>query len=162
MVDEDTAVVAPNEVLRQLREEVSALVKTVPGPMASVSLRVGETALEISWSAGHAAASAGAPVPAAVDHAVDNGSGTSAGAGLVEVTSQLVGTFYVAPEPGAAPFVEPGDRVEAGQTLGIVEAMKLMNPVTHDCTGEVAEVLAGDAEPVEYGQVLLRIRADQP
>jgi acetyl-CoA carboxylase biotin carboxyl carrier protein len=65
-----------------------------------------------------------------------------------------VGTFYVSPSPGAEPFVRVGDEVEPGQTLGIVEAMKLMNPIVADAAGVVAEVRIGDAESVEYDQVL--------
>ena len=74
------------------------------------------------------------------------------------VRSPLVGTFYAAPSPGADPFVRVGDEVEAGQTVGIVEAMKLMNPIVADEAGVVAEVLVGDAESVEYDQVLMRLR----
>ena len=69
----------------------------------------------------------------------------------------LVGTFYLAPSPGADPFVRPGDEVEIGQTLGILEAMKLMNPIIADDPGVVAEILVGDAESVEYDQVLMRL-----
>ncbi|WP_344838528.1 acetyl-CoA carboxylase biotin carboxyl carrier protein [Nonomuraea dietziae] len=77
---------------------------------------------------------------------------------LTAVTAPLVGTFYHAPEPGAAPYVRVGDRVRAGQTVGVVEAMKLMNQVVAEQEGEVVEVVAGNAEPVEYGQALVRIR----
>ena len=74
------------------------------------------------------------------------------------VRSPLVGTFYTAPSPGADPFVRVGDEVEAGQTVGIVEAMKLMNPIVVDEAGVIAEILVGDAESVEYDQVLMRLR----
>jgi acetyl-CoA carboxylase biotin carboxyl carrier protein len=73
---------------------------------------------------------------------------------VVAVPAPLVGTFYIAPSPDADPFVRVGDAVEAGQTLGIVEAMKLMNPIVADAAGVVAEVRIGDAESVEYDQVL--------
>jgi acetyl-CoA carboxylase biotin carboxyl carrier protein len=71
------------------------------------------------------------------------------------MTAPLVGTFYHAPEPGAPPFVAVGDIVQAGQQIGIVEAMKLMNPIEANRAGRVVEVLAGDGEPVEYGQPLV-------
>jgi acetyl-CoA carboxylase biotin carboxyl carrier protein len=74
------------------------------------------------------------------------------------VSAPLVGTFYAAPSPDADPFVRVGDEVESGQTLGIVEAMKLMNPIVADEAGVVSEVLVGDAESVEYGQVLMYLR----
>jgi acetyl-CoA carboxylase biotin carboxyl carrier protein len=77
---------------------------------------------------------------------------------LTAVHAPLVGTFYVSPSPDAGPFVRVGDAVEPGQTLGIVEAMKLMNPILADEAGVVTEVLVGDAESVEYGQVLMYLR----
>lgn len=71
------------------------------------------------------------------------------------VISPMVGTAYCAPEPGAAPFVKVGDTVRQGQTLLIIEAMKVMNPVAAPRAGTVTEILVRDAHPVEYGEVLL-------
>ena len=73
------------------------------------------------------------------------------------VESPLVGTFYAAPAEDAEAFVKVGDRVEKGQTLGIVEAMKLMNEIESDYSGTVAEILVDNQEGVEYGQPLFRI-----
>ena len=73
------------------------------------------------------------------------------------VESPLVGTFYAAPGEDAESFVKVGDRVEKGQTLGIVEAMKLMNEIESDYSGTVAEILVNNQEGVEYGQPLFRI-----
>lgn len=73
------------------------------------------------------------------------------------VESPLVGTFYAAPAEDAESFVKVGDRVEKGQTLGIVEAMKLMNEIESDYSGIVAEILVNNQEGVEYGQPLFRI-----
>ncbi len=72
--------------------------------------------------------------------------------------SPIVGTFYRAPSPGADPFVEVGDRVEPGQVLCIVEAMKLMNEIEADEAGTIVEIYPDDATPVEYGQPLFAIR----
>jgi acetyl-CoA carboxylase biotin carboxyl carrier protein len=69
----------------------------------------------------------------------------------------MVGTVYLAAEPGAAPFVKPGDRVAEGQTLLIIEAMKVMNPIKSPRAGTVGQVLVGNSEPVEYGQPLIVI-----
>ena len=66
----------------------------------------------------------------------------------------MVGTVYLQPEPGAAPFVRVGDMVAEGQTLLIVEAMKTMNPIPAPKAGRVAEILVGDAQPVEFGEPL--------
>jgi acetyl-CoA carboxylase biotin carboxyl carrier protein len=74
-----------------------------------------------------------------------------------EVKSPMVGTFYGAPEPGAKPYVAVGSRVSKGQILCIIEAMKIMNEIESEVTGVVTEVLASDAQPVEYGQALFRI-----
>jgi acetyl-CoA carboxylase biotin carboxyl carrier protein len=71
------------------------------------------------------------------------------------VRSPMVGTAYLSPEPGAAPFVRVGDRVSEGQTLLIIEAMKVMNPIKCPRAGTVSAVLVEDAAPVEYGEPLL-------
>jgi acetyl-CoA carboxylase biotin carboxyl carrier protein len=80
--------------------------------------------------------------------------------GLHVVRSPVVGTFYRAPTPGEEPYVEVGDRVEEKQTLCIVEAMKLMNEIPADVSGEVVEILAENARGVEYDQPLFRIRPE--
>ncbi|NEP11883.1 MAG: acetyl-CoA carboxylase biotin carboxyl carrier protein [Symploca sp. SIO2C1] len=77
-----------------------------------------------------------------------------------EVVSPMVGTFYHAPAPDEAPFVEVGDRVSKGQTLCIIEAMKLMNEIESELSGQVMEILMNNGEPVEYGQPLMRINPD--
>jgi acetyl-CoA carboxylase biotin carboxyl carrier protein len=76
---------------------------------------------------------------------------------LVDVTSPMVGTFYRAPAPDAPPYVEAGTQVTRGQTLCILEAMKLMNELDCEVDGVVREILVEDADPVEFGQVLFRI-----
>ena len=78
-------------------------------------------------------------------------------AGLKEIKSPMVGTFYKAPEPGADPYVKVGSRVTIGQTVCIIEAMKIMNEIEAEISGVVREVLVDDAQPVEFGQVLYRV-----
>jgi acetyl-CoA carboxylase biotin carboxyl carrier protein len=78
--------------------------------------------------------------------------------GLHMVKSPIVGTFYEAPSPGAPPFVKPGDAVEVGQVLCIVEAMKLLNEIESDVAGEIVKKLAVNGQPIEYGQELFVIR----
>jgi acetyl-CoA carboxylase biotin carboxyl carrier protein len=77
---------------------------------------------------------------------------------LHSVKSPIVGTFYESPAPGALPFVKVGDQVAAGQVLCIIEAMKLMNEIESDASGEVVRVLVNNGQPVEYGQPLFAIR----
>lgn len=77
---------------------------------------------------------------------------------LQAITAPMVGTFYRAPAPGEDPFVELGTRIKAGQTVCILEAMKLMNELESEVAGEVVEILVENGTPVEFGQVLMRIR----
>jgi acetyl-CoA carboxylase biotin carboxyl carrier protein len=95
------------------------------------------------------ASSPPAPPPAAAASRTD----------LQTITAPMVGTFYRAPAPGEDPFVELGTRIKAGQTVCILEAMKLMNELESEVAGEVVEILVEDGTPVEFGQVLMRIRA---
>jgi acetyl-CoA carboxylase biotin carboxyl carrier protein len=78
--------------------------------------------------------------------------------GLHLVRSPIVGTYYESPSPGSPPFVRPGDMVEAGQVLCIVEAMKLMNEIESDAAGEIVKILVSNGQPIEYGQELFSIR----
>ena len=73
------------------------------------------------------------------------------------IKSPLVGTFYAAPAADSAPFVKIGDRVKKGQTLAIVEAMKMMNEIESDCDGMISEILVNNGEAVEFGQPLFKI-----
>ncbi|HYW06024.1 MAG TPA: acetyl-CoA carboxylase biotin carboxyl carrier protein [Longimicrobium sp.] len=92
------------------------------------------------------AAAGAAPAPAA-----------PAASNLVDVKSPMVGTFYRSPAPEAPPYVESGTRVAKGQTLCVLEAMKLMNELEAEVSGIVREILVENGEPIEYGQVLFRI-----
>jgi acetyl-CoA carboxylase biotin carboxyl carrier protein len=87
---------------------------------------------------------------------------TAAGSGAVEhgsvVSSPIVGTFYRAPDPNSPPFVNVGDRVEVGQVLCIIEAMKLMNEIEAEVAGEVSKIHPENGQPVQYGDALFTIR----
>src|SRR5579875_3056570 len=97
-------------------------------------------------------AQAGVPTPAAPAAEA----GPEAGAHIVK--SPIVGTFYDAPSPDAEPFVKVGDRVTSGQVLCIVEAMKLMNEIEADASGEIVKIFVKTGQPVEYGQALFAIK----
>ena len=75
----------------------------------------------------------------------------------IDVTSPMVGTFYSAPAPDEDPFVAVGDRINKGDTVCIIEAMKLMNEIEAEVTGQIREILVENGEPVEFGQVLMRV-----
>jgi acetyl-CoA carboxylase biotin carboxyl carrier protein len=81
----------------------------------------------------------------------------SPGSGLKEIKSPMVGTFYSAPEPGADPYVKIGARISSGQTVCIIEAMKIMNEIEAEFGGVIREISVEDAQPVEFGQVLFRV-----
>ncbi|MBI3097923.1 MAG: acetyl-CoA carboxylase biotin carboxyl carrier protein [Planctomycetes bacterium] len=89
---------------------------------------------------------ASAPVPAAP------------APGLHEIKAPLVGTFYRSPKPGADVFVETGDRIGPEKVVCIIEAMKVMNEIKAECEGEIVEVCIENGQPVEFGQVLFRVR----
>jgi acetyl-CoA carboxylase biotin carboxyl carrier protein len=121
---------------------------------------IGTAPVSIQAQAG---SSPSAAAPAAESQAAAPAAQTAAEAetsGLTEVTSPMVGTFYRAPAPDADPYVEVGDRVKVGQTLCILEAMKLMNELEAEVSGVISEIAVENAEPVEYGQVLFRIAPD--
>jgi len=124
----------------------------VPAPAASAP------APAVPAAAPAPAAATPATAPAAPEAPPEGGTG--AHDGLYEQKSPIVGTFYRAPSPGAPPFVEVGQHVSAGQVLCIIEAMKLMNEIESEVSGTIVEILPENAQPVEYGEVLFRIRPD--
>ncbi|WGV28650.1 acetyl-CoA carboxylase biotin carboxyl carrier protein [Halotia branconii] len=79
---------------------------------------------------------------------------------LVDMVSPMVGTFYSAPAPSEPPFVEVGDRIKVGQTVCIIEAMKLMNEIEAEVSGQIVEILVQNGSPVEFGQQLVRIKPE--
>ena len=97
---------------------------------------------------------AAAPAAAAPAAAAPASGGVPAGA----LTSPMVGTAYLSPEPGASAFVKPGDRVNKGQTVLIIEAMKVMNPIQAPVSGTVKDILIADGQPVEFGEALMIIQ----
>lgn len=98
------------------------------------------------------------PAPAAAPAPAVAAAPAAPTAGATDVKSPMVGTFYGAPEPGAKPYVTVGQQVKQGQVLCIIEAMKIMNEIESEVSGTVVEVCAQDAHPVEFGQVLFRVR----
>jgi len=119
---------------------VSVTPVAAPAPVAAVPLAAG--AAPAAASATAAAAPAAAPAPADEGHAVK---------------SPMVGTFYRAPSPDAKPFVEVGGVVKEGETICVIEAMKLMNEIEADASGTIKAILVENGQPVEYGQALFII-----
>ena len=104
-----------------------------------------------------AAAPAAAPAAAAPAAPAESADAGAADDHPGAVPSPMVGTVYLSPEPGADPFISEGDSVREGQTLVIVEAMKVMNPIAAPRSGTVTRILIGNSQPVEYGQALVII-----
>jgi len=104
-----------------------------------------------------AAPAQSAPAPAPVPAAAPQAAAPNADAHLVTVVSPMVGTFYRAPAPDADPYVELNSQVDLGQTVCIVEAMKLMNEIESEVRGRIVRILVDNGQPVEYGQTLFLV-----
>lgn len=105
----------------------------------------------------HAPQATAPTVPQDVDSSTPS---SSTGNPSNSIDAPIVGTFYQAPSPDSDPFVKVGDKVQAGQTLCIIEAMKIMNEIESDCSGTITEILVSDGTPVEFGQALFSISKD--
>jgi acetyl-CoA carboxylase biotin carboxyl carrier protein len=135
----------PVDEVAALREQASELVQEIDGPVRKVSVSKGDSAVTVEL-----AEPTGDPAPQPTTE-------PDSPAGATLVTAPLVGTFYRAPEPGADPFVDVGSTVEVEQTVGIVEAMKLMNPVKAAKAGTVTAILAENGQMVEFDQPLVEL-----
>ncbi len=125
----------------------------------SIEIERGGTRIRLSKTPPSAPVVGGAPATAGAAPSAPSAepAPSVAPANLVEVRSPMVGTFYHSAAPDAPPYVERGSRVSKGDTLCIIEAMKLMNELESEVDGRVVEILVETAVPVEYGQVLFRI-----
>jgi acetyl-CoA carboxylase biotin carboxyl carrier protein len=129
---------------------------------SSLDLQMGEFRLRIrrdggGWSSGEELEPEPAAGPEPEPPALTQEAG-AARAGEVDVPAPLLGNFYAAPRPGDPPFVQPGDKVDEETTIGIIEVMKLMNPIRAGVNGTVVTVLAENGSAVEEGQPLVRVR----
>lgn len=146
---------------RELTEMVGDLIaKMEAGSIRSLELEYGD--LKLSLKAGYRPAAPQSTVEYTYTPAPQPLTAADAMAVADEpdghvVTAPMIGTFYVAPAPNEPPFVTVGDHVTEGQTIGIIEAMKIMNEIASDREGTVLEILAGDGQTVEYGSQLVRI-----
>jgi acetyl-CoA carboxylase biotin carboxyl carrier protein len=150
-----------DEVFDAVCRGATRLLHTVPGPLRRTKVQWGDTTVEVEWSEPDARPAA--PVPAQPDPLPPPAAPAVADEdqdGRHYVRAPMVGTFYVAPEPGAPPFVALGDVVEAHQQVGIVEAMKLMNRIDADQPGIVVEILVANGATVEYDQPLIVLAGD--
>jgi len=145
------------ELIRSVWEEARDLIKKLEGTTVQrLGVEAGQTKIEIERGAPTVAAApaptVGAPVAAP---AAEDGAAPAEADNRHAIVAPLVGTFYRSSQPGAKPFVEVGDVVDEGQTVAIVEAMKLMNHVSADQAGKVDEIVVTDGDWVEFEQALI-------
>lgn len=129
--------------------------------LTSLEVRDGSFSVRMERGAANAPASSAPPAPEAQAE-VPSPAEPAQKKELVAVSSPMVGVFYAAPGPEEAPFVSIGDRVKPGDTLCVIEAMKLMNEITAEINGVVAEICAGNRQVVEYGHPLFYLRPVDP
>ena len=138
---------------------VLSLVETMrSNGLSKLDVEVGDVAIRLRARVGGSAGEVASPQIDVRSH--HDGVTAPVDAGYI-VSAPMIGTYYSSASPGDPPFVQPGDHVEAGQTIGIIEAMKIMNEIASDRSGMVAEILAANAQPVEYGSPLLRLQLDE-
>jgi acetyl-CoA carboxylase biotin carboxyl carrier protein len=126
--------------------------------LSEIDLREGELRIRLRRGTRmRAAPPAPLPAPAAEPAAAPPAPAAPPGRKLHEIKSPTVGTFYAQKEPGAPPYVTVGSRVQPDTVVCMIEAMKLFNEITADCSGVIAEVLVQNKDPVEYGTVLFRV-----
>jgi acetyl-CoA carboxylase biotin carboxyl carrier protein len=154
----DRCPTCPEVDLGDLSDHARRLAADLAGPLHRVIVRFGDASIEVQWQPRPAPAAATADLapPPAGGPAAPMAEPADEGDGIL-MSSPMVGTFYRAPSPDAAPFVEIGDTVAQGQTVAMIEAMKLFNPITAEHPGIVAAVLAENGQAVEFGQALLRL-----
>jgi acetyl-CoA carboxylase biotin carboxyl carrier protein len=145
-------------LVRELAEMLSA------NDLSEIEVEDGDRKIKVKREAAPMVAYAPAPyaaapvasTPAQAVAALDQLMGEAA-APVDAIKSPMVGTAYLSPEPGAKPFITPGQSVKAGDTLLVIEAMKVMNPITAPKGGKISQILIGDSQPVEFDQPLLVI-----
>jgi acetyl-CoA carboxylase biotin carboxyl carrier protein len=162
--------VAPEPAVSPVIEEVRQLVELmVEHDLGEVDIKDGDRKIRLRRGAactGPAPAAAAvpqaaapvAPPPPAPEAAAPGGAAEAAAEELIEVRSPMVGTYYSSASPESEPYADIGMAVDEDTVVCIVEAMKVMNEVKAECAGTVAEICVQNAQPVEYGQVLFRVR----
>jgi len=148
---------ANQELISAVWEEARDLIKRLEGSSVQrLAVEAGDTRIEIERGIPSGVSVAVGAAPAAAPAGSDDGAaGVPEVDGRHPIKAPLVGTFYAAGQPGDPPYVKVGDSVEVGQTVAIVEAMKLMNQVQADIAGKVAEIVLQDGQWVEFEQVLM-------
>ena len=137
--------------------ELTLRKQSAPAPVliADAATRLPAASTSSGWAM---PSPAPAPQPATAQPSAASTPPPTVTSDLLEITSPMVGTFYRSPAPNESPFVNVGDRIQSGQTVCIIEAMKLMNELEAEISGEVVEILVENSDPVEFGQPLMRVK----
>jgi acetyl-CoA carboxylase biotin carboxyl carrier protein len=140
--------------LGNLTDQAVNLVGRLPGQVSRIRVRAGSAEIEVEWQSS-AAVGDGGPVarPVAVESSIQPAISSTA----VAVLAPVVGIFYAGPAPDEPPFVTIGERVTAGQQIGIIEAMKLMNHISAEIDGTITAIHVSSGESVEFDQILMEI-----
>ncbi|MGH7682406.1 MAG: acetyl-CoA carboxylase biotin carboxyl carrier protein [Candidatus Eiseniibacteriota bacterium] len=143
-----------------LRRTIQQLVQIMrEEELAEIEVRRLFSSVRVRRPGGDPAMMAGATAPPAAASAESKEEAAPA-ANLIAIKSPMVGTFYRSPAPDADPYVEENSSIDVGQTVCIVEAMKLMNEIESDVKGRITSILVENGQPVEYGQVLFQVEAE--
>ena len=129
--------------------------------LTEIELESGDFKIKVRKEVTVSSAVAAIPAPAMTNGSAPATNGSAPAApteNFIEVKSPMVGTFYAAPSPGADPFVKVGDKIKKGDTVCIVEAMKLMNELPSEVEGEIVEICVSDGEAISYGQVIAKLK----
>jgi acetyl-CoA carboxylase biotin carboxyl carrier protein len=144
-----------------LRRTIQQLVQIMrEEELAEIEVRRFFSSVRVRRPGGDPALMAAAYAPPAPAAATESKEEAAPAANLVAIKSPMVGTFYRSPAPDADPYVEENTTIDVGQTVCIVEAMKLMNEIESDVKGRIASILVENGQPVEYGQVLFQVEAE--
>ena len=142
--------------IEEIRELVALMVEN---DLAELDVSDGENKIKLRRGPSGEVVMGAAPAPAVAQaEAQPPAAVEGPGPNLVEIKSPMVGTFYAAPGPDSDPFVSVGSTVGPDDVVCVVEAMKVMNEIKAECAGQIVEICVTNAEPVEFGQVLFRVR----
>lgn len=141
--------------IRKIKKLIDLMIES---DLQAIEVKEGDQSIALTRPAPAPVQMGMAAMPAAASAPAAGTPKAKAPRGIVE-TAPMVGVFYAAPNPGEAPFVEVGQTISAGETLGIIEAMKIMNPIEATQSGVVEEILVKNGDVIEFGQPLFRYRA---
>lgn len=153
---------SPEQLLNALCKSAELLSRATATPVRRMRIGYGEATVDVEWADLPAVGGAAVPARADVPAGADSPAVAPTDSRAFEIRAPAIGTFYRSPEPGAPAFIDVGDHVSKGQQIGILEIMKLMQPVEAEQPGTVTDILVDDGTAVEFDQPLFRLTPDLP